>query len=326
MITLDSPIKSANDRGVNSNYAGGEKGMDTKSLKYFLYVAEHRNFTKAAAQLYITQSALSHHIAELEKELSTKLFLRTTRSVNLTPSGEILYKSAKDLMAHFDQISDDIRKADSGLSGELVIGHLISPLNDFLPDVTKNFLVAYPDIKIRYDQKSPGPLMKSFSQDEVDVAFVMSFDVEGKADVEWEPLYTDRMSIAVRSDHPLAATLTLDYQKLAGERFIFTTDTASPNWNRQVLKVCAARGFVPNIITRADRAESILFDVKAGLGIAIIPFNSARHNTHDLHFCEMEGEDTKFSEVVAWKKDCRNPIVPFFLAMLKENGNASYSG
>ncbi|MCL2492540.1 MAG: LysR family transcriptional regulator, partial [Clostridiales bacterium] len=90
--------------------------MDTKSLKFFLAVAEHRNFTKASEQLYITQSALSHHIAELEAELNTKLFLRTTRSVSLTPSGEILYRSAKDLISRFDQIALDIRKADSGAS------------------------------------------------------------------------------------------------------------------------------------------------------------------------------------------------------------------
>lgn len=291
-------------------------GMDTKSLKFFLAVAEHRNFTKASEQLYITQSALSHHIAELEAELNTKLFLRTTRSVSLTPSGEILYRSAKDLISRFDQIALDIRKADSGASGELVIGHLFSPFKDFLPEMTRYFQTEYPDVKIRFVRLNMGPLLEAFARGEIDVLFTMSFDLKGMPGIEWKPLFPDGMSLVVRFDHPLANATSIDYKLLAGERFISLEERESPRFYPLMIQICAARGFVPNIVMTPATVEGVLMDVKAGFGIAVVPTNIGSYFVDDLRFIELEGEDTKFFEAAAWRKDNDNPTVPLFLSSL----------
>ena len=293
--------------------------MDTKSLKYFLAVAEHRNFTKAAEGLYITQSALSHNIAELELELDTKLFLRTTRSVNLTQSGEILLKSAKDLISSFEKISTEIRKFNSGTSGELVIGHIFSPFTDFLPNLTRHFHNEYPDIKIRFIRKNMGPLMEIFLRKELDILFTMSFDfdrgqiIEG---VEWKPLFPDGMSLVVRHDHPLATSSAIDYKLLAKERFISLEEGESPSFYPLMLQICAARGFVPDIAITPSTVEGVLMQVKAGFGVAIIPTSISQILVNDLRFIDLEGEDTKFSEIVAWRSDSNNPSVPFLLSSL----------
>ena len=291
--------------------------MDTKSLKFFLAVAEHRNFTKASEQLFITQSALSHHIAELESELDTKLFVRTTRSVSLTPSGEILYKSAKDLISRFDQLATEIRKADSGASGELVIGHLFSPFKDFLPELTRHFQTEYPDVKIRFVRKNMGPLCEAFSRGEADVIFTMSFDLKGMQGIEWKPLFPDGMSLVVRHDHPLANAESIDYKMLSDTPFISLEEAESPRWNPLMVQVCAARGFVPNVVITPATVEGVLMDVKAGFGIAIVPTNVGSYFVDDLQFIELEGEDTKFSEAAAWRKDSDNPTVPLFLSSLE---------
>jgi len=290
--------------------------MDTKSLKYFLAVAEHRNFTKASEQLYITQSALSHHIAELESELSTKLFIRTTRSVSLSPSGEVLYRSAKDLISRFDQLATEIRKVDSGASGELVIGHLFSPFKDFLPELTRRFQTEYPDVEIRFVRKNMGPLFETFSRGEIDVLFTMSFDIKGMQGVEWKPLFPDGVSLVVRFDHPLANAKSIDYTLLKGESFISLEEAESPRFYPLMMQVCAARGFVPNIVSTPATVEGVLMDVKAGFGIAVVPTNIGSYFVHDLQFIELEGEDTKFSDSVAWRKDNKNPTVPLFLSSL----------
>lgn len=293
--------------------------MNTKSLKFFLAVAEYRNFTKAAERLYITQSALSHHIAELEAELETKLFVRTTRSVRLTPSGEVMYKAARDLIWRLDQITADIRKVDSGVSGELVIGHLVSPFLDFLSDVTIEFREKYPDIAIRYVRKNAGPLMEAFSRGDLDVVFTMSFDVEGMKSVEWKPLYLDSMGIAVRPDHPMANTDHIDYKKLSEESFVSLDEEESPNYHKLMLKVCAARGFTPKIVKTVDRIDGLLLEIKAGLAISITSVGSVRYYIHDLHMIEMEGDDTKFFGVAAWNRDSPNPALQLFLSVLEEH-------
>jgi len=290
--------------------------MDTKSLKYFLAVAEHRNFTKASEQLYITQSALSHHIAELESELSTKLFIRTTRSVNLSPSGEILYRSARDLISRFDQLATEIHKVDSGASGELVIGHLFSPFKDFLPEFTRYFQTEYPDVEIRFVRKNMGPLFETFSRGEIDVLFTMSFDIKEMQGVEWKPLFPDGMSLVVRFDHPLANVKTIDYAMLRDEPFITLEEVETPRFYPLLIQVCAARGFVPNIVSTPTTVEGVLMAVKAGFGIAIMPTSIGSYFVHDLQFIEMEGEDIKFSDAVAWRKGNDNPAVPLFLSAL----------
>ena len=290
--------------------------MDTKSLKFFLAVAEHRNFTKAAEQLFISQSALSHSIAELEAELDTKLFHRTTRSVGLSPSGEVLYKNAKDLISQFDKVVTEIRKADSGTTGEIIIGHLLSPFKDFLPAVTKYFQTEYPEIKVKYVRKNIAPLTESLIRGEVDVILTMSFDVDNHQDVEWMPLFPDGMSLALYPDHPMAALETIDYQKLAKEDFVTLEESESPRFHSMMIKVCAARGFIPNFSATPSAVDSVLMDVRAGFGLAIMPTSVGSYYRHELKFLEIEGEDTKFFEAAAWRKDNNNPTVPLFISAL----------
>ncbi|MCL1895449.1 MAG: LysR family transcriptional regulator [Clostridiales bacterium] len=290
--------------------------MDTKSLRFFLAVAEHRNFTKAAEQLYSTQSTLSHNIAELEAELDTKLFHRTTRSVSLTPSGEVLYKNAKDLIARFERIETEIRKADSGTSGEIIIGHLLSPFKDFLPAMKKHFQAEYPDIKVRFVRKNLAPLTEALIRREIDVLFTMSFGIDSLPDIQWKPLFPDGMSLALYPDHPLAGAESIDYPELGKEDFVTLEEGESPIFHSMMLRVCAARGFIPNIVATPPAVDSVLMDVRAGFGIAIVPTNLGKYYKHDLEFIELEGEDTKFYEAAAWRKDNSNPTVPLFLSSI----------
>jgi len=290
--------------------------MDTKSLRFFLAVAENRNFTKAAERLYITQSALSHNIAELEVELGTKLFQRTTRSVSLTASGEILYKNAKDLISRFDRVVTEIRKADSGMAGEIVIGHLLSPFKDFLPAIKKHFQAECPDIKIRFVRKNLAPLSESLVRGEIDILLTMSFAIDNLKGIEWKPLFPDGMSLALYPDHPMAGSETIDYQELAHEDFITLEEGESPIFHSMMLRVCAAHGFIPNIVATPTVVDSVLMDVMAGIGLAIVPTNLGKYYKHDLEFIELEGDDTKFFEAAAWRKDNSNPTVPLFLSSL----------
>jgi DNA-binding transcriptional LysR family regulator len=92
------------------NTTGGPIGneLEIRSLRYFVVAAEELNFTRAAARLYVAQQALSREIQRLEARLGTKLFLRTTRRVTLTPDGERLLVRARDLVARHDAVWADL--------------------------------------------------------------------------------------------------------------------------------------------------------------------------------------------------------------------------
>jgi DNA-binding transcriptional LysR family regulator len=292
--------------------------MDIKSLKFFITVAEYRNFTKAAEHLFITQSALSHSIAELEAELDTKLFWRTTRSVSLTPSGEVLYKSARDLISRFNQIQTDIRKANDGVAGELVIGYIITAFSDILSEATMRFHTKYPDIRLHYVRKNEGSLLEAFSRGELDLAVFGSFDVERLKNVEWKPLFPDCLGLVVRPDHALAGVDCIDNETLRKEQFVFLLEEESPNMQRLILQICAARGFAPNIVSRVDRIDALILEIKADLAISIMSYNGYRYYARDLCFVELGGDDTACFGAIAWNKGGNNPVIPLFLSMLDD--------
>ena len=96
--------------------------MDIKSLSYFVTVAEELNITKAAEKLNISQPPLSIQIRNLEIELDTVLFIRGKRKLELTESGRLLYRRAKEILSLTSQAEEEIRSMKHGLSGTISLG------------------------------------------------------------------------------------------------------------------------------------------------------------------------------------------------------------
>jgi len=287
--------------------------MDTKILHYFLAVAEHRNFTEAAKHLYITQSALSHLIADLEKELDAKLFIRTTRSVSLTPAGEILQANARNLLNQFDSILGQIHEAESGVFGVLKIGYLTAPFRKILPDMIVRFKQTRPGIKIQYEHQNLSELHESLTHGMIDIAFTMSFDIDTTNGIVWNPLQHDGMCLALRKEHPMNENSQIDFMTLANEPFVILDEPENLSFYNLMLKACASRGFIPKIVKHSPTVESVFMDVEAGFGVAIIPSSIATGYPSDLAFIELVGADTVFTDVIAWRKENLNPCIPLFV-------------
>ena len=104
--------------------------MDQKQLAYFVSVAKYRNFSRAAQDFYLTQPAISHQIKMLEKELETELFVRNTKKVALTDSGELFLEDAKIILDAMDQAKQKLSLAKEHPS-VLRISHLSAPTLQF---------------------------------------------------------------------------------------------------------------------------------------------------------------------------------------------------
>ena len=96
--------------------------MELRHIRYFVAVAQERNFTRAAEKLLIAQSPLSQQIRQLEREVGTELLTRTTRSVSLTYAGQVFYERAVQLLTDTDNAIDAARKAARGDLGTLSVG------------------------------------------------------------------------------------------------------------------------------------------------------------------------------------------------------------
>ena len=137
--------------------------MDQKQLAYFVSVAKYRNFSRAAQDFYLTQPAISHQIKMLEKELETELFVRNTKKVALTDSGELFLEDAKIILDAMDQAKQKLSLAKEHPS-VLRISHLSAPTHQFLPDVVNQFHILYPHVKIKLIRQDALQISESASR------------------------------------------------------------------------------------------------------------------------------------------------------------------
>src|SRR5258707_4396628 len=107
--------------------------MELRHLRYFLAVGEALNFTRAAAQLRVAQSALSRQVQDLEEEIGVDLLRRSPRGVTLTAEGKLFLDEVRDLLERTDEAVEKVRALARGEYGELHISYAPSPTAEILP-------------------------------------------------------------------------------------------------------------------------------------------------------------------------------------------------
>lgn len=181
--------------------------MELRQLRYFVTVAGELNFSRAAEKLYITQGTLSQQIRQLEGELGSELFTRTSHSVALTEAGAELLPLAQKTLE--DSANCQLRLSDlrKGLSGTLNIGvtHSFATL---LTGTVRAFLKEHKGVKLNIYYKTATELHEMLRKGDVDliIAFKPAATYEG---IVSEPLFEGRLAAIMRSDHPLVEKRTV---------------------------------------------------------------------------------------------------------------------
>lgn len=121
--------------------------MELRVLNYFLAIAREENFTKAAAQLHVTQPTLSRQIAQLEEELGVELFVRSNHNIILTEDGMILKRRAQEILSLADKTKRDFLQKDETLSGTISIGSGEFRSTEYLAKIIAGFRKKYPNVK-----------------------------------------------------------------------------------------------------------------------------------------------------------------------------------
>ncbi|MEB3429685.1 selenium metabolism-associated LysR family transcriptional regulator [Citroniella saccharovorans] len=146
--------------------------MDFRQIETFLYVSKTKNFTKAAEELYITQPTVSNHIATLEKELDTALFIRSRKNVSLTKSGEIFLKYALDLFSIYKNMTSDIKNFNQNFNGLINIYASSIPRKYFLPRILSEFSYNFSDVKYSLLEDNSSSVIESIITGQTDFGFV----------------------------------------------------------------------------------------------------------------------------------------------------------
>lgn len=176
--------------------------MEIRQLKYFVAVAETLNFSEAGRRLYVTQGTLSQQIQQLEFELGSQLFERSSHGVSLTEAGEELLPLARDVIASSEECLYRMHDLRGALSGTLRIGS-INTFKGMLTNAIKPFMKENPGVSIVVQFSTAEGLLDMLRTKQIDVALAYKSVIEND-DVESEVLFKTSLHILMRDGHPLS--------------------------------------------------------------------------------------------------------------------------
>jgi LysR family transcriptional regulator, transcription activator of glutamate synthase operon len=243
--------------------------VDVRQLRAVEAIARHRHFTRAAEELHVAQSALSHQVRQLERELGTPLFERTSRRVTPTEAGEVIAARARRVLAELADAREEVDELRGVLRGRVWIGALLPSGDIDVPGLLARFSQAHPGVEVGLREGIAAEMFRHLAADELDAAFCL---LAGAApdELEVEVLSHDEVvaafapdrapaaphvTVADLSDHAIVAmrrgsaiTSVLD------ERFADTGGSlrlALESGDPFLLRSLAARGFAIAILPRS---------------------------------------------------------------------------
>lgn len=301
----------------------GEIFMDVQKLRYFISVAKYLNFTDAAVEFGITQSAISQQLSELEKQIGTQLIIRNKRPVQLTWAGETLLKEAYSLITIFDQATKRIQLVASGKRGHLNIGFLGGMEKNILPRVIKSFRCNYPQVFTSLQQYTWTKINDALSIGEIDIGFTLSHKLDAYPDLIGERLNRGGLCVAVNRSHPRSSEKVINLTDLKKETFIMFSEEADPLLNELTLKLCAKHDFLPNVVNRSRDLSTLLAMVEIGVGIMLVPSFVRDNDKSNICFIELGNSNVCLDVIVAKNNKNQNPSIPIFVEQLSTYNNTS---
>ncbi|PLS16800.1 LysR family transcriptional regulator [Bacillus sp. M6-12] len=173
------------------------------ALRTFVTLAEVKNFTKTGELLLMSQPSVSLHIKNLEKEFQTKLFVRSPKLLKITPTGEILYERAKQMITIYEQTRQDILEHHNSIKGELKIGASFTIGEYILPSLLFDLQRDYPELELKVMIGNTEEITESVRLYSVDIGLIEGQTNE--TDVSVNPFMQDELFIVSSTSHPLAS-------------------------------------------------------------------------------------------------------------------------
>jgi DNA-binding transcriptional LysR family regulator len=290
--------------------------MNVRRLTYFIAVAEHLNFRRAAEALDTSQPSLSQQIRALEEQIGVQLFERTKKRVQLTTAGAVYLSSVRHLLSEFDACAERAREAQAGLRGTISIGTSGMAMIDHIPRVVRRFRKEFPDVTPALTILRNPDLVGALRAGRIELAF--STDVESDAELATLLLWTLPNRVVLPADHPMADRKTIRLNELQGETLITHPRRGGAGANSRVMALCQEQGFTPKAIKEVSEIadlETLIGLVACGLGITILPSAFEIIAPPSVVFKEIASTHLGAQISACWRRNDASPLVHNFVRL-----------
>ena len=246
--------------------------MELRHLRYFVAIADGGTMGKAAERVHVTQSTLSHQLAQLEAEIGTALFERAGRTLHLSDAGRVWLGYARGILAQVDEAKEALGRARKLETGEVRIGVIHSFVTKLMPDIAAGFVKRHRGIRLQVHEMSGVEIESQVEAGALDLGF--AFHPPARAGVAGERLFDDTLALAVHARHPFAARQSVPFAELAGVPLALLTERFA---TRRLLDAHFQRaGVTPRVVIEIDSVDALERIAALGVGATFLPRRTTR--------------------------------------------------
>lgn len=291
--------------------------IDLRHLRYFLAVAEELHFGRAAIRLHMAQPPLSQQIRRLEAEIGCPLFLRSSRSVKLTPAGRALVERARRTLQKVDDDLEAVRSVARGEAGVLKIGFVGSAMLTRLPSILDKYRRMYSRVQLHLNEFHTSQLIDALREGSADVALARD---TGEADnLQVEHAFIEPFIAVLPKKHPLAGRKSIPISRLRDEPFVWFPRTAGNYAWENAIGILEQQGFHPNIVQEAPQWLTVVRLVGAGLGVTIAPASVAQIVSPDVVWRRLSPSGGSTSIDLVYRMKETSPLVRAFCRLVRSS-------
>lgn len=261
--------------------------FDLTDLRLFVYAAEERNLTRAAARQHLSLAAASARIKALEEQGGLALFYREARGVRLTPAGEAFLHHARGVLRQAEQLRRDLHEYGGGLRGHVRVFANTTAVTDFLPEVLPAFLAANPKVNIDLQEKPNADIARGVLDGRADLGIVAgAVDTLGLRAIHFS---TDRLVLVTAAGHRFARRKRIAFAETLQEDMVgmHHGSTLQSFLQQQADKLARAM----RLRIQLASFDAMCRMVGAGVGVAIVPESAARRNVAPMRLAQIELTD-----------------------------------
>jgi DNA-binding transcriptional LysR family regulator len=279
---------------------------DLRRLRYFLTLVRHRHFGAAAAELHITQPALSQQIKKLERELAAPLVNRASQGFALTAAGEYLAREAPGLLRAVDEAASAVRDHTVGTRGEIRIAHTRSGSDAGIAARVRRFREDHPHVRVTSITGWTSWNLELLRAGEVDVSFVRGrisapdLGLIHCADVE--------QGVLMPRDHPLACKPHITREEIRDEPVVFWFRESGPEHYDDVIGSIWTDG-APRIVAQETAGDEIVEQVTNGVGISVLDRTRATRIVSEGVVVVPLTDPPRVPISLVWRRDDASPAV-----------------
>lgn len=241
--------------------------MEIRHLEYFIEVAHQKSFSKAANIMHVSQSAISKMIKDLETELGTTLFNRTSKYVHLTDAGIIFLEQAQQVVTMFHNLTTEFENKIKMEKGRVFIGLPPITSSTIFAELLGEFKKKYPQIEIILSEYGSKKITLAIQDGTLDIGVICTTpDNQYFASRSFSK---DPLRVILSHQNPISQLTSIDLAALSDESFVLYSEDFS--LHDEIINQCKNVGFTPKVIFETSQRELMTQIVAANLGIAFLP-------------------------------------------------------